>query len=137
MNLTAVLTPAEDGGIVALNPETGTTTQGEAVEEAIANLREATALDLAEFACVSKGPPLVTTFSLPEHASTAARIRRGGGARAGGTWLHKGPPERKSRPDAQGTERVRRAAPQGTEGRDACGGAAAGRVSAEEFIEVL
>lgn len=49
MDLTAVLTPAEEGGYVALNPETGTTTQGETVEEAVANLREATALYLAEF----------------------------------------------------------------------------------------
>jgi len=46
MELTAVLTPAEEGGYVALNPETGTTTQGETVEEAIANLQEATALYL-------------------------------------------------------------------------------------------
>jgi predicted RNase H-like HicB family nuclease len=38
MELTAVLTPAEEGGYVALNPETGTTTQGETVEEALANL---------------------------------------------------------------------------------------------------
>lgn len=49
MELTAVLTPAEEGGYVALNPETGTTTQGETVEEAIANLQEATALYLSEF----------------------------------------------------------------------------------------
>lgn len=35
MELTAILTPAEEGGYVALNPETGTTTQGETVEEAI------------------------------------------------------------------------------------------------------
>ena len=40
--LTAVLIPAEEGGFVALNPETGSTTQGESVPEAIANLREAT-----------------------------------------------------------------------------------------------
>ena len=39
MELTAVLTHAEEGGFVALNPETGTTTQGASVEEAIANLR--------------------------------------------------------------------------------------------------
>lgn len=49
MELTAVLTPAEEGGYVALNPETGTTTQGETVEEAVANLAEATALYLSEF----------------------------------------------------------------------------------------
>ena len=49
MALTAVLTPAEEGGFVALNPETGTTTQGESIDEALANLREATALYLEEF----------------------------------------------------------------------------------------
>ena len=49
MELTAVLTPAEEGGYIALNPETGTTTQGETVEEAVANLKEATALYLSEF----------------------------------------------------------------------------------------
>jgi predicted RNase H-like HicB family nuclease len=68
MELTAVLTPAEEGGFVALNPETGTTTQGETVEEAIANLREATALYLSEFPLISKGHPLVTMFSIPENA---------------------------------------------------------------------
>ena len=68
MELTAVLTPAEEGGFVALNPETGTTTQGETVEEAIANLREATAVYLSEFPLATKGHPLVTMFSLPEHA---------------------------------------------------------------------
>lgn len=49
MQLTAVLTHAEEGGYVALNPETGTTTQGETVDEALANLREATAFYLVEF----------------------------------------------------------------------------------------
>jgi hypothetical protein len=41
MTLSAVLTPAEEGGFAALNPETGTTTQGESVEEALTNLRAA------------------------------------------------------------------------------------------------
>ncbi|HMN78010.1 MAG TPA: hypothetical protein PKC97_18295 [Burkholderiaceae bacterium] len=68
MELTAVLTPAEEGGYVALNPETGTTTQGETVEEAVANLREATALFLSEFPLSSRGHPVVTTFSVPVHA---------------------------------------------------------------------
>ena len=49
MELTAVLTPAEESGFIALNPETGTTTQGETVEEAVTNLRDATTLYLAEF----------------------------------------------------------------------------------------
>ena len=47
--LTAVLMPAPEGGYTALNSETGTTTQGETLEEAIANLREATELYLEEF----------------------------------------------------------------------------------------
>jgi predicted RNase H-like HicB family nuclease len=68
MELTAVLTPAEEGGYVALNPETGTTTQGETVEEAVANLKEATALYLSEFPSPAPGHPVVTMFSLPANA---------------------------------------------------------------------
>jgi predicted RNase H-like HicB family nuclease len=65
MELTAVLTPAEEGGFVALNPETGTTTQGETVEEAVANLREATGLYLSEFPLPVGGHPVVTVFTVP------------------------------------------------------------------------
>ena len=49
MILTAVIVPAPEGGFTASNPETGTTTQGESLEEALANLREATLLYLEEF----------------------------------------------------------------------------------------
>lgn len=66
MQLTAVLTPSDEGGFVALNPETGTTTQGETIEEAVENLREATELFLAEFPLTSKGPPVVTIFTVAE-----------------------------------------------------------------------
>ena len=59
MLLTAVLIPAEEGGFVALNPETGTTTQGETFSEAISNLREATELYLEEFPLESAGQPSV------------------------------------------------------------------------------
>jgi len=68
MELTAVLTPTEEGGYISMNPETGTTTQGETVEEAIANLQEATTLYLSEFPMRVPGHPLVTTFSVPAHA---------------------------------------------------------------------
>lgn len=68
MELTAVLTPAEEGGYIALNPETGTTTQGETVEEAVANLQEATALYLSVFPLATRGHPVITTFSVPAHA---------------------------------------------------------------------
>jgi predicted RNase H-like HicB family nuclease len=46
MELSAILIPASEGGYVALNPETGTTTQGENIEDALANLQEATELYL-------------------------------------------------------------------------------------------
>jgi len=68
MILTAVLMPAPEGGFTALNPETGTTTQGESIEEAIANLREATELYLEEFPLGTVGQPLVTTFQVAERA---------------------------------------------------------------------
>ena len=68
MELTAILTPAEEGGYVALNPETGTSTQRETIEEAIANLTEATALYLSEFPLPAPEHPLVTMFSVPTHA---------------------------------------------------------------------
>ena len=70
MELTAVLTHAEEGGFVALNPETGTTTQGETVEEAIANLKEATALYLSEFPLPITGHPVITMFTVPAPAHT-------------------------------------------------------------------
>ena len=44
MLLTAVITEAEEGGFIALNPETGTTTQGETYQEAIQNLWDASNL---------------------------------------------------------------------------------------------
>jgi len=68
MLLTAVLLPASEGGFTALNPETGTTTQGETVEEALENLREATELYLEEFPLDVAGQPLVTTFQVAGHA---------------------------------------------------------------------
>lgn len=68
MILTAVLMPATEGGFTALNPETGTTSQGESIEEAVANLREATELYLEEFPIGSVGQPVITTFQIAEHA---------------------------------------------------------------------
>jgi len=68
MQFTAVLTHAEEGGFIALNPETGTTTQGETINEALSNLQEATALYLEKFPLVKADHPWVTTFELPVHA---------------------------------------------------------------------
>ncbi len=68
MQMTAVLMPAIEGGFVALNPETGTTTQGETVDEAVANLKEATELYLEEFPLEASGRPLLTTFDVAVNA---------------------------------------------------------------------
>jgi predicted RNase H-like HicB family nuclease len=64
MILSAVITEAEEGGYVALNPEAGTTTQGETFEEALENLRETTALYLEEFPMIQKRPAVMTSFEL-------------------------------------------------------------------------
>jgi predicted RNase H-like HicB family nuclease len=68
MQVTAVLIPASEGGYCALNPETGTASQGETVEEALANLREAVELYLEEFPIVLGGAPIVTSLDIQEHA---------------------------------------------------------------------
>jgi len=68
MQMTAVLTPAEEGGYVAFNPETGTTSQGDTVELAVAALREAVELYLEDGPIALPGTPLVTTFTVGEHA---------------------------------------------------------------------
>ena len=69
MELTAVLVPAREGGFVAINPETGTTTQGATIEEALANLREATELYLEESPTESYGRPLLTTIEVRTRAA--------------------------------------------------------------------
>jgi predicted RNase H-like HicB family nuclease len=54
----------EDDLWVALCPEVGTTSQGQDIDEAVANLREATELYLEEFPRPEVGRSLVTTFEL-------------------------------------------------------------------------
>ncbi|MCR4405817.1 MAG: type II toxin-antitoxin system HicB family antitoxin [Anaerolineae bacterium] len=53
---------------VAECPEVGTVSQGYTVEEAIANLREATELYLAEFPLPEVTRPLMTTFEVAVYA---------------------------------------------------------------------
>jgi len=64
MTLTAILIPENDGGFVALNPETGTTTQGDNLMDAVTNLREATELYLEEFSFEPTEKAFVTTFEV-------------------------------------------------------------------------
>lgn len=65
ITLTAVIYPDEDSEwLVAHNPETGTTTQGKTVEEAVANLKEATELYLEEFPLPKRKGTVITTFEV-------------------------------------------------------------------------
>lgn len=61
-----IIMEAEEGGFTAYNPETGTTTQGETRDEALVNLREATALYLGEFPLSSQGAAMMTSFELSD-----------------------------------------------------------------------
>lgn len=74
MRLTAILTPNELGGFTASNPDTGTTTQGATVEEALAHLKEATELylEVAEPAGIPLSTPaaaLLTTIEVSVRAA--------------------------------------------------------------------
>lgn len=69
MQLIAVLIPAKEGGFTAVNPETGTASQGETIEEALANLQEATELYLEEFPLETLGRSLVTTMEVRASAA--------------------------------------------------------------------
>lgn len=69
VRLSAVLMPAQEGGFIALNAETGTTSQGESIEEALANLREATELYLEEVPAASIGHAVLTTFNVAARAA--------------------------------------------------------------------
>ena len=68
MTLSAILQPAEEGGYTAFNPETGTTTQGETIDEALSHLQEATELYLEEFPGPVRGRALMTSFEVPAYA---------------------------------------------------------------------
>jgi predicted RNase H-like HicB family nuclease len=58
----------EDGLYVAECSETGTASQGETIEKALANLQEATELYLEEFPVKSLSRHILTTFEVPVHA---------------------------------------------------------------------
>lgn len=55
---------------VAKCPEIGTVSQGTTVEEAIANLKEATELYLEEFPTKNGEPTLIASFEVTESAKT-------------------------------------------------------------------
>jgi predicted RNase H-like HicB family nuclease len=67
MVLTAII-HKEDDWFVAECPEVGTASQGKSVEEALANLREATEVYLEEFPQQPTMHPILTTFEVSVHA---------------------------------------------------------------------
>ncbi len=67
MVLTAVIHKEEEW-FVAECPEVGTASQGMTVEEAIANLKEATEVYLEEFPQHGPSHPILTTFEIPANA---------------------------------------------------------------------
>jgi predicted RNase H-like HicB family nuclease len=63
---TAVIYREEDV-YVAECPEVGTASQGETIEEALVNLKEATELYLEEFPISKSSPRTITTFSVKQN----------------------------------------------------------------------
>ena len=66
---TAIIQKEEDM-YVASCPEVGTVSQGDTIEEALDNLREATELYLEEFPVKEAKHPIMTTFEVAEVAKT-------------------------------------------------------------------
>jgi predicted RNase H-like HicB family nuclease len=63
--LTAIIYPGDTGRwLVAFNPETGTTSQGRTVEQAVRNLKVATELYLEEKDLPKRAPAFLTTFEV-------------------------------------------------------------------------
>ena len=62
---TAIITKEEEMYVAAC-PEVGTVSQGATIEEAVANLKEATEAYLEEFPLKKEAHPLLTTFEVAE-----------------------------------------------------------------------
>lgn len=63
-NLFTAIIHKEDKLYVAECPEVGAASQGYSIEEAVANLKEATELYLEEFPLKSFNHPILTTFEI-------------------------------------------------------------------------
>ena len=64
----AAVVHKEENLYVAECPEVGTASQGETIEEAVNNLREATELYLEEFPVTQTFRPFLTTFEVTANA---------------------------------------------------------------------
>ena len=69
MIFTEIITK-EDNTYIAKCSEVGTISQGQSIEEALSNLKEATMLYLKEFPITKKAEPVFTIFEVPEGAKT-------------------------------------------------------------------
>jgi predicted RNase H-like HicB family nuclease len=67
MSFSAILKKEEDM-FVAECPELGTVSQGETIEEALANLKEATELYLEEFPITKTIKPIITVFEVSKNS---------------------------------------------------------------------
>ena len=70
MKLFTAIVQKEEKLYVARCAEVGTVSQGSTVEEAVANLKEATELYLEEFPEEGSSHPILTTFEVSEVART-------------------------------------------------------------------
>lgn len=68
MNTFTAVVHKEEDLYVAECPEVGTASQGETIEEAVNNLREATEIYLEEFPVKQIFRPFLTTFEVAAHA---------------------------------------------------------------------
>ncbi|MFH0927398.1 MAG: type II toxin-antitoxin system HicB family antitoxin [Candidatus Micrarchaeota archaeon] len=62
----------DEGMYVAKCPEVGTVSQGSSIEEALANLKEATELYLEEFGAKDTFRPIMTTFEVRDNVPSTA-----------------------------------------------------------------
>jgi predicted RNase H-like HicB family nuclease len=69
LSLTAII-QKDKNMYVAKCPEIGTVSQGHSVEDALANLKEATQLYLEEFPLKERKQTLLTTFEVAENVKT-------------------------------------------------------------------
>jgi len=72
--LTAVIHKEEDM-YIADCPEAGTVSQGKTIEQAVANLKEATELYLEEFPLKDSEKPIMTMFEVDNSATAKKSIR--------------------------------------------------------------
>ncbi len=70
----AVLRKEEDM-FIAECPEIGVVSQGETIEQALANLTEATELYLEEFPIIKRNKPMITIFEVSKNARVEKSLR--------------------------------------------------------------